>query len=181
MSDQRATFTALAQALGVSLPYVTKLKKAGRLVLTDDGRACLLSASLARIEATRDPSAIQPATSAVKNVQGAADSAHHGRDKCDAHTESGDELDPLILLRPDYQEARAKREHYNAELARLSFEKENGRLIDIHSVREIILGGVTALRTRLEQLGEKHGIQGEVEYALEDLQHHFVRIEGQRA
>ena len=93
---------------------------------------------------------------------------------------ASDDLDPLMLLRPDYQEARAKREHYNAELARLSFEKESGALIDIHSARELILGGVTALRTRLEQLGEKHGIQGDIEYALTDLERHFLRIEGAR-
>ena len=40
MSDEKVSFTAFAQTLGVAASYVTKLKKAGRLVLTDDGRAC---------------------------------------------------------------------------------------------------------------------------------------------
>lgn len=163
MADRRVTFTELAQVLGTSVPYVSKLKKSGRLVLTDDGRACWMDASLARIEATRDPSAINPAGrggQASVAVSSAPDD---------------DDADESVVGRPDYQEARARREHYNAELARMTYEKEVGRLIEVDMVREVILGGVTAMRSRLEQLGEKHGIQGDIEYALTDLERHFAR------
>jgi len=54
MSARRLRKSEFARLLGVAPSYVTKLAKAGRLVLCEDGRVDV-EASLARIEATRDP------------------------------------------------------------------------------------------------------------------------------
>ena len=57
-SDQAMTTVTqaeLARNLGVSRSYVTALKAADRLVISDDGSGIELEASLARIDATRDP------------------------------------------------------------------------------------------------------------------------------
>lgn len=45
-----------AKRIGVGRSRVTALKQAGRLVMTEDGKRVLVSASIARIEATADPS-----------------------------------------------------------------------------------------------------------------------------
>src|SRR5690348_2338572 len=47
-----ATFAEFAARLGCKRSYVTELRKAGRLVLTDDGKV-KVAESIARIEATR--------------------------------------------------------------------------------------------------------------------------------
>ena len=49
-----ATQADFARRLGVSRSHVTGLKHAGRLVLTDNGLVDV-DASIARIDATRDP------------------------------------------------------------------------------------------------------------------------------
>jgi len=46
---------AFARRLGCRPGYVTELRRRGRLVLTHDGKAICVADSLARIEATRDP------------------------------------------------------------------------------------------------------------------------------
>jgi hypothetical protein len=47
------TQAAFAEHLGVNRAYVTRLKRAGRLVMTDDGKRVLVEASKQRIAATR--------------------------------------------------------------------------------------------------------------------------------
>ncbi|CAI10249.1 hypothetical protein ebA7281 [Aromatoleum aromaticum EbN1] len=50
-----APFKAFAAIIGCRPSYVTELRKSGRLVLSDDGKAVRVAESIARIEATRDP------------------------------------------------------------------------------------------------------------------------------
>jgi len=57
-SETQADF---ARRLGVSRPYVTQLKREGRLVLSEDGLVDA-EASLARIKATEDPSKARKAS-----------------------------------------------------------------------------------------------------------------------
>lgn len=52
---ETATRTEFARILGCRPSYVTELGKAGRLVLTANGRRVRVAESIARIEATRDP------------------------------------------------------------------------------------------------------------------------------
>ena len=96
---------AFAQHMGCAPSYVTKLKQAGRLVLDDAGRV-KVAESKALIEATRDPAkrAVVDRHASERGVALAAPTAA---------SEEGDTEAPHIA-NPDYQAARAKREHYAA-------------------------------------------------------------------
>lgn len=54
-----------------------------------------------------------------------------------------------------FKEARDRKEHYQAELARLEFEKQCGTLMDAAEVRAVIADAATMLRTQLELLPGK--------------------------
>ena len=55
-SAQFETLAAFAVRLGYKRSYVKLLRDQGRLVMSDDGKLVLVAESIARIEATRDPS-----------------------------------------------------------------------------------------------------------------------------
>lgn len=57
-APETASFAEFAGLARVKRSYVTALKQAGRLVLTEDGKAVRVAESIALIEATRDPSKI---------------------------------------------------------------------------------------------------------------------------
>lgn len=52
---ETATLRQFADRIGCKPSYVTELRKAGRLVMTDDGKRVRVAESIAQIEATRDP------------------------------------------------------------------------------------------------------------------------------
>jgi len=177
--DEALTQKEFAARLGVRPSYVTALKQRGRLVLTEDGRRVLYHASLERIRETRDPSKITPKPPHAEPAPEAAEAL-------------GSLAEASLPDEPglDYQTARAKREHYNAELARLEYQKAIGQLVEIDLVREVILNATTTLRTQLEQMAERIAprvldsadesevrsvILEEVEHALGDLAQTFRR------
>jgi len=70
-----ASFAEFARLRGFKASYVTELRKAGRLVLTDDGKAVRVAESIARIAATRDPSHAAVAERHAAQREGAATTA----------------------------------------------------------------------------------------------------------
>lgn len=89
---------------------------------------------------------------------------------------------------PAFSDARDKKEHYQAEMARLDYEVRCGTLMDAAEVRAAVANAATTLRTRLEllpdqlapQLAAQHDesavramLANEVESLLSDLSHHF--------
>jgi hypothetical protein len=154
------TQAEFARQAGYAKSYVTALKHAGRLVLTDDGRVDPV-ASIARIEATRDPNrddiaarrasrraALQaPAAPATEpaNADGAAPKEKP------AVVAAGASADRSEVGR-SYQEARALKERYAALSARLEYERAAGIMIERAAVAEAVADVVIALRQTLEQL-----------------------------
>ncbi len=141
-----------ADHIGCRPSYVTKLKQEGRLVLTDDAKRVCVAESIARIEATRDP-AKRAVAERHATERGAALQAPAG-EGADKASE-----DPAVLANPDYQAARAKREHFAAEREEMRYRQEAGELMVAAEVEGAVASILTELRTRLEALPDVLGPQ----------------------
>lgn len=149
MSARGATKSQFARILGVRPSYVTKLAKAGRLVMTEDGRRVDVDASMDRIRATRDPGrrgvADRLPGQAAEPTPSAAEIA-------------GDEAAEAAPASPSdvsYAAARAMREHYQAQKARLDYELMLGRLCETDAVRAAGMDIGIRMRQALERLPDR--------------------------
>lgn len=141
-----------ADHIGCRPSYVTKLKQEGRLVLTDDEKRVRVAESIARIEATRDPAKRAVAERHATERGGALQApAGEGTDKAPE--------DPAVLANPDYQAARAKREHFAAEREEMRYRQEAAELLVAVEVEGEVASILTELRTRLEALPDTLGPQ----------------------
>jgi hypothetical protein len=158
-ADRLVRFSAMAAHLGVSRSYLTELRQAGRLVLSDDGRRCWLQASAERVKATADPS--QDATRArhAAGRAGAPDPVPAAQTAEAAMCASGagegagevvESDDPSSGVR--YQDARARKEHYLALQAQRDYERSMGKLVAADEIRHAVANAATTLRVRLETL-----------------------------
>lgn len=126
MTSATLTQREFAKHLGMAPSYVTQLKKDGRLVM-ESGRV-RVAESLARIEATADP-----AKAPVADRHAAA--------------RAGEAAEPE---RRDYQDARAKREHYAALQAELDYRKAAGELLEAAAVVATLADILAVLRSGFE-------------------------------
>lgn len=126
--------------MGYKGRYAYQLAKDGRLVLAEDGRHVLVAESIKRIEETRDPS-----RSAVTERHAVGRGYAVGA----PGTAEDDEAEPGLQEPParpgaagagagagnyQFQDARAKKEHYAALREEASFRKEAGELIEVGEV-----------------------------------------------
>lgn len=118
--------------------YVTKLKKAGRLVLDDQGRV-MVEASKKRIEETADPNRDD-----VKKRWG------------DQRGEDAPQK-PQDAIGNSYQAARAVKERYQAMHAKLEYEVASGQRIKKVDVSASVADVVTMFRQALEQIPYRTG------------------------
>ncbi|MDX8384042.1 MAG: hypothetical protein R8M45_08170 [Ghiorsea sp.] len=129
-----------AKSQGWSKSYVTQLKQAGRLVF--DGKKVDAAASLVKIAETADANRLdvverhQAEREAAKND---GDSANEGQD--DART--------------TYSDAKALKEHYNALAAKLSYEREAGKVVEADDVRRVGASLGALLRSRFEGMPDQ--------------------------
>lgn len=138
------TKAEFADSRGWSRPYVSKLSKQGRLVLTEDGKKVDVEATLALLGETADPS-----------KAGVAE--RHQRERAEKGVHAlVTPLAPPPSMPPagggdSYQKARAHREHFLALLAEDEFLKGRGELVERKAVdlaafntartlRDLILG-----------------------------------------
>jgi hypothetical protein len=133
-----------ARHINVKPGYVTQLRKDGRLVM--DGEKVVVEDSIARIEATRDPS---KAGVADRHAKARAEKQQTET----APQEGDDELDnDDVLVGSSYQRAKAMREKYNAMAAKISYQKEIKELLPADDVRQAVMDGDVLIRSRLESL-----------------------------
>jgi hypothetical protein len=149
-----ATQAEFATIAGVQRSYVTALKKAGRLVLDADGKVRVVE-SLARIEATRDPSKAAVAARHAEARGGALPAAAEPLVSA-APPEVGGGADRLA---GGFQQARAVREKFLALEAKRAYEVAMGRLIDAGEVRIAVADAAARLRVSLESLPNMIGPQ----------------------
>jgi len=147
------TLKAFARILDRSPSYITELKAAGRLVLTEDGKVDV-DASLALIKSTADPAkdGVRARHAASREGIGAVPPpAAHERDEApdsapQAYQPAGDRIGST------YQASRAVRERYLAMEAKRAYEVAIGKLLDAGEVQTVVASATTSLRTALENL-----------------------------
>ena len=139
-----ATRTEFARILGVRKSYITKLGQAGRLVLTEDGKRVIVEASKQRIDDTKDP-----------NRRDVVERNAAAREKAPASASvepsAGDDT-PVPGQRLTHAEAKAQKEFYLAENARLDYEERCGKLLPRDRVRQVVADAFATTRITLESL-----------------------------
>lgn len=118
--------------MGYKGRYAYQLAKEGRLVFAPDGKHVLVAESIKRIEETRDPSRQGVADRHAKergysvSTQGAPDKGLQGETVANQGAASADSY--------QYQDAKAKKEHYAALREEAAYRKEMGELMDAGEV-----------------------------------------------
>lgn len=140
--------TEFAARRGWAKSYVSKLANQNRLVLTKDGKI-ELEATEALLDQTADPS-----KAAV------ADRHHQDRLQRDVYSQLSSHVEPTSMAAPpptinpavalpDFQKARALREHNLAQLAEIELHKAKGSLVSVIAVKT---GAYNAGRMLRDQL-----------------------------
>lgn len=154
------SFAGFAELAGYRRSYITQLKRDGRLVLTDDGKAVRVRESLARIAATRDPSKDGVAARHAAARQQAAATPAPAPYEAPPPRPSAASADPSAAAAgSSYQNARAVRERFLALQAKLEYERAVAKLLDAGAVEAAASSAVTLLRSRLEALPDILGPQ----------------------
>ncbi|AZE22515.1 terminase small subunit [Pseudomonas chlororaphis] len=141
--------SAFAARLGRAPSYITWLKNNNRLVLTDDGKLVDVLASEALIRDTADPSKTAVAD---RHQQERIQRDVYGQLSTSAEPTST-AAPPLAITPagqlPDFQKARALREHNLAQLAEIELHKARGSLVVMKAVET---GAYNAGRLLRDQL-----------------------------
>jgi signal recognition particle GTPase len=124
-----------AKLLGKDKSYITRLKQAGRLVMTADGSVDV-EKSKSLITETSDPS--RNAAETTKNDQQQASAAHN-------ETHIGD----------SYQTSKAVNEKYKALTAKAEYEKLINKLVDAEEARLFAADLAASFRAALEILPDR--------------------------
>lgn len=140
------TLTEFARHIGCKQSYASELKRDGRLVMSQDGKRVQVAESIARIEATRDPS---KAGVAQRHALERGADANTGHETA-FPTFDGDERSAPAEGQYSFQDAKAKREHWAAEREHAAFRKEAGELMERGEVVAAFADAGAALRAKLE-------------------------------
>jgi hypothetical protein len=153
--------------------------------MAPDGKQVLIAESLARDQATKDPSkpGVADRHAAARAGQGAAPEA--------AATTPADppEDNPERYSEYNFQDAKAKREYWAAEREHAQFQKEAGQLMEHTEVVAAFAQAGTDLRQKLERWHSilppqlagrdeatiRSALQEQTERILADLSDHFAR------
>ena len=129
-----ATLREFCDAQGWKPSYGHQLKREGRLVLHTDGKTVLVAESVARIAATRDPSkqgvADMHAATRAKSPKAATVKESLSVEAPEPPADGAD-TDQAGVQLYDFQNSKAKREHWAAEREHAAFRKEAGELIEL--------------------------------------------------
>lgn len=142
------TQAQFARHLDVDRAYITRLKQAGRLVLTSAGQVDV-EASEARIAATADPAKAPVAERHAARRAGQA-AAVDGQKAAKTEVEMSPEA-VAEKTAMTYQQARAVKERYNALQAKADYEKFTGKLVEYDLARSAGAELGILFRTALER------------------------------
>jgi hypothetical protein len=187
---------AFARLRGWTPGYVTELKQAGRLVLTEDGKAIRVAESLALLEDTADPAR---AGVVARHAATRSSAPHHPAPPA-GRADSGSQGDDAGWQAPSapddpHAKRRAKALADSAEAAaRKALRDEQlelRQLLRADEVDEVLRGAVVTMRTSLENLpatiapqlaavsdeGRIRVLLGEaIEHVLEELSRRFLAV-----
>ena len=133
-----------AARLGYKPHYGNQLAKDGRLVFAPDGKRVLVAESIARFEATKDPSRQGVADRHAAGRAAAASAQAEPPKDADEDDAGGDA--PMY----DFHNAKAKREHWAAEREHAAFRKDAGELIELTTHIAAMADVGATVRAKLE-------------------------------
>lgn len=191
---EQLTPRQFAERLGFKAHYGNQLAKDGRLVFAPDGKHVLLAESLARFEATKDPSRQGVADRHAAGRAAQAAPAPEREPTSDATAPGDDEEEGGIALY-NFHGAKAKREHWAAEREHAAYRKEAGELIELVTHVAALADLGATVRAKLEawapmlapqlvgrdEAGLRAVIADQVELLLRDLEAAVRRHAGQDA
>ena len=135
-----------AARLGYKPHYGNQLAKDGRLVFAPDGKRVLVAESIARFEATKDPSRQGVAyRHAAGRAAAAPAPAEQAEPPADPDDDAGGDA-PMY----DFHNAKAKREHWAAEREHAAFRKDAGELIELTTHIAAMADVGATVRAKLE-------------------------------
>lgn len=154
------TIAEFSAHLGYGRTYAYQLQKDGRLVMAPDGKHVMVAESVARVRATEDPSkhgvaqrhaqtrreraaGPSPAPAAEVPVDDGADA--------DAAAATDGPVPPGF----DFQVSKAKREHFAAQEAELSYRARAKELLEASEVRAVLSEVMTVMRTSIEGIAHR--------------------------
>jgi hypothetical protein len=117
--------SGFAAQQGWSPSYVTKLKKQGRLVLSDDGALVDVAATLIRLSDTEDP-----AKEVLRQFHAASRVEKHVNSQVRLDAPPASEPPLTSAADPKYWQARANREESMAQLAYIELQRQQGALVE---------------------------------------------------
>lgn len=140
------SLSEFARLQGWRPSYVTKLKQAGRLVLTDTGHVDV-EASRARIKASEDPNRddVRKRHAEARQAPPPAEPNDPSPPKSDAADRAGQ----------SYTTSRAVKERYLALNAKLEYERAAGQLVETAAVQRAGTEVGAVLRGALENLPDQ--------------------------
>lgn len=141
MTENAGTLTEFAAYMGVSAPYVSKLKKQGRLVMVAvDGKDAVdFALSEKLIRNTTDPAKADNGSNAKPGAG--------SRAVLDVGT--GNKLDLT------YKQARTHEAAFRAKLTELEFRERDGALVDAGKVRRAAVNIAAMARAAFEKIPDK--------------------------
>lgn len=157
-TPETASFAEFARLAGFKRSYISQLREAGRLVLTDDQQRVRVADSLELIRSTRDPSKAGVAarheaarqTPAVPAAPASPPAGGGGDGDDDGEPEGGAK---------GYQYWRERTERAKALAAERENELAEGKLLAAADVESVVGDAITQLRGRLESLPDILGPQ----------------------
>jgi hypothetical protein len=160
--------SAFARRLGVDRSHVTRLRQAGRLVMSAGGKRVEVEASLARIEATRDPrrddlrnkfAAQRDARRTVESDKLKVESLEPSTTNTQPPTDPGPRTpDPAAAsdsAAAVTRAARVEKMHFDARLATVRVAKLQGKLADVETIKRLAANDGATLRSQLENLADQ--------------------------
>lgn len=152
------TIPEFSAHLGYGRTYAYQLQKEGRLVMSEDGKRVLVAESIERVRATEDPS--------KKGVAQRHAMARLPKNTSEAPSDDTDELradEPMLMpegavAKPDgfdFQNSKAKREHFAALEAEASYRARVKELLEASDVRAVVGEVMTVLRTTIEGMSHR--------------------------
>lgn len=158
---ETATFSQFAAILGCKPGWVTALRKAGRLVLTDNGKAVRVAESMALIESTKDPArqGVADRHAAARKAQEGAGAAPSNPAASPSPQTPDDDGDDAAAPGNPHSDRRAKAMADKEEaLARKALREEQievGRLRWVDEIEPALAEAATRLRAAFEAMPDE--------------------------
>jgi len=152
------TIAEFSAHLGYGRTYGYQLQKEGRLVMAEDGKHVLVAESIARVRVTEDPSKQGVAQRHAAARLQKASPPESGVAAPDMPADDDPDAGPVGGPVPpgfDFQVAKAKREHFAALEAEVSYRARAKELLEASEVRAAVSEVMTVLRTTIEGMSHR--------------------------